>query len=257
MEETAGLRVQLGGLALLALQPTTRSLACRGHCTACLHGSKKNLRHLVVYVVIMVIGIVSRGRMEPYRSRFDLVLQTDEILLRRWTTADAGWYVESRDEEVFRWTTEKRDLTIGEAAEAIRDSNRRDDLFCFGVVDSRSGQLLGNIALLLLPDTSLSGEVMFWLAPWARGRGMASKATRLLCRWAFNELKLERVVAKTLPDNLLSQRVLRRLGFQESQPPKGPSQSADQMWFVLTSLQLEEANTGGCSDDSASDHADR
>ncbi len=48
-----------------------------------------------------------------------IVLQSGGVLLRPWRIEDARWYVEARDEEVFRWTTEKRTLTVQETEEAI------------------------------------------------------------------------------------------------------------------------------------------
>jgi hypothetical protein len=47
----------------------------------------------------------------PDQSGSDVILYADGFLLRPWKIEDAGWYVASRDEEIFKWTNEKRDLT--------------------------------------------------------------------------------------------------------------------------------------------------
>jgi RimJ/RimL family protein N-acetyltransferase len=55
--------------------------------------------------------------------------------------------------------------------------------------------------------------VGYWLAPAARGRGVASRAVRLLTGWAFDVLQLQRLELTCGPDNIGSQRVAERTGF--------------------------------------------
>jgi RimJ/RimL family protein N-acetyltransferase len=53
----------------------------------------------------------------------------------------------------------------------------------------------------------------YWLSPAARGRGLATRAVRLLARWAFGELGLARLELTCGPDNEASQQVAERCGF--------------------------------------------
>ena len=46
-------------------------------------------------------------------------------------------------------------------------------------------------------------------------RGYATSAVTAVCRAAFVELGLERLEAATLPENVASQSLLRKLGFRE------------------------------------------
>jgi RimJ/RimL family protein N-acetyltransferase len=55
--------------------------------------------------------------------------------------------------------------------------------------------------------------VGFWLAPKARERGVATHATRLMARWAFETLGVDRLELTCSPDNDASQRVAMRCGF--------------------------------------------
>lgn len=55
--------------------------------------------------------------------------------------------------------------------------------------------------------------VGYWLAPEARGRGVATHATLLMARWAFAELGTARLELTCGPDNEASQRVAQRCGF--------------------------------------------
>jgi RimJ/RimL family protein N-acetyltransferase len=53
----------------------------------------------------------------------------------------------------------------------------------------------------------------YWLAPHARGRGVATHAVRLIAGWAFRDLQVARLELTCGPDNVASQRVAERCGF--------------------------------------------
>jgi len=58
------------------------------------------------------------------------------------------------------------------------------------------------------------GTVGYWLLPEARGRGLATRAVRLISDWAFDEFGLARLQLLTEPSNEPSQRVAQRSGFE-------------------------------------------
>lgn len=81
------------------------------------------------------------------------------------------------------------------------------------IVDGQSDDVLGAIAARVAAHT-LSAEVGYWLTPSARGHGYTTMATRLLCGWLFDTLHLGRIWLTTDPENVASQRVAERCGFQ-------------------------------------------
>ena len=56
-------------------------------------------------------------------------------------------------------------------------------------------------------------EVGYWMAPWARGRGIMTQAVRLVCRWGFDELDLGRIEWWANVGNHASRRVAEKAGF--------------------------------------------
>jgi RimJ/RimL family protein N-acetyltransferase len=64
------------------------------------------------------------------------------------------------------------------------------------------------------PDARFTPELgLFWaLSPGHRGRGLATEAARAMIGYAFDELRLRRIVATTESDNAASIAVMRRLG---------------------------------------------
>jgi RimJ/RimL family protein N-acetyltransferase len=77
----------------------------------------------------------------------------------------------------------------------------------------RADDVLGGASLYAVELAERRAAVGYWLAPHARGRGVATCATRLLARWGFDRLGLERLELTCGPDNVASQRVAERCGF--------------------------------------------
>ena len=73
--------------------------------------------------------------------------------------------------------------------------------------------ILGGASVYDIEAADARACVGYWLAPHARGRGIATRAVRLLARWAFADLGIERLQLTCGPDNAASQRVAERAGF--------------------------------------------
>ena len=58
------------------------------------------------------------------------------------------------------------------------------------------------------------GVVAYWLAPWSRGKGIASQAVATLCDWAFDSLHLARLELRVDVRNEPSQRLAERVAFR-------------------------------------------
>jgi len=159
-------------------------------------------------------------------------IEGEGFSLRPWKVEDAGWYVAAR-EEVFRWTTEPPDLTVAQVEAAILQVNADSKVISFAIADQPTDNLLGNIALVIDHASLGAGEIMSWLAPIGRGRGIAAMAVTELCQWAFEERSLDRITMNILPGNIRSQRVAERAGFQRIPNVPEAEQDREYLWYQL------------------------
>lgn len=82
----------------------------------------------------------------------------------------------------------------------------------YAVVDVASDRLLGGVGLGRVEPDRGKGEIGYWTAPWARGRGVASSAATALADAAF-AAGLSRVELLAEMENPASLRVALRAGF--------------------------------------------
>ena len=106
------------------------------------------------------------------------------------------------------YTVETARGFVHEFAPAQRESGR-------GIVFAVEveGHLGGAIDLKKTDRRAGTTEIGYWVAPWARGRGVAGRATRALAEWALRDQGLERVEIRAASGNVASQRVAEVAGF--------------------------------------------
>jgi RimJ/RimL family protein N-acetyltransferase len=139
-------------------------------------------------------------------------LRDGELALRPWTEDDIPAVVAAcQDPEILHWIPViPRPYTEGDARAFVTGAWARDPGQQFAVtVDD---EVAGSIGMRT--NESNTGHIGYWCAPEARGRGILTRALRVLCRYGFDELGLERLELITDPDNRASQRVAEKVGFQ-------------------------------------------
>ncbi|MBO2454366.1 GNAT family N-acetyltransferase [Actinomadura barringtoniae] len=154
------------------------------------------------------------------------------LLLRRWETADAeelvGLY---RDEALRRWTSATVEDVAG-AAQWIRKQGEgweAGDRFGLAVVEPLASgdaeRLVGHVVLRRSEDGAPSGEVGYWTAAHARGKGVAPRAVLALTEWAFSTFEeMEKLALLHQVDNIASCRVAMKCRYELSGllPPAPP-----------------------------------
>src|SRR5262245_49887039 len=94
----------------------------------------------------------------------------------------------------------------------------------FAIADSRD-ELVGVVGLKP-PDRLGNGEVGYWVAPWARGRGVASAAVRTITAWAFSR-GVPRIEILADVENIGSQKVAMASGYRSEGVLRGAERHRD------------------------------
>ena len=155
------------------------------------------------------------------------------VALRVWEPEDAQWYAESvQDPDIQRFTSDPPTLTADDvrraiiafrSAEPLGDGSLPDVglLIC----DAITGDRLGNIAF-----AGRQAELSYWVAAPARGRGVATRALRLLGDYAFDVLHADELRLWTRADNVGSGAVAERAGFVREPCEDRQRQIKGSMW---------------------------
>jgi RimJ/RimL family protein N-acetyltransferase len=140
------------------------------------------------------------------------------IALRPFTALDVPWVAAACAEPlVARFTfvpepygeREARAWIGGQAAERERGAALE-----LAIADAATGEGLGAVDLAGFAWPHARGEIGYWVAPAARGRGVATRAVALLARHGFEALGLARIEILAFAANRASQRVAERAGFR-------------------------------------------
>jgi ribosomal-protein-serine acetyltransferase len=137
------------------------------------------------------------------------------------------------------WASVSADLEgARKTLQRYADRQSRDEARLYGIW--LDGTLVGGTMFVAFDAAWGNAEIGCWLEPAAYGRGLITKAVRLLIDWAFATRGLHRIEWHCRPDNLASSKVARRVGMsldgtlRESFPWHGTRYDM-QVWSLLAS----------------------
>ena len=182
----------------------------------------------------------------------DVFIETDRLILRRFTEADVDNLVElDADPEVMFFITggkpTPRETIESDHLPAFLDYHRRFGGYGFwATIEKPSGQFIGWFHLR--PPAGRPAdepELGYRLRRSAWGRGYATEGSRALIEKAFGELGARRVFAETMAVNHASRRVMEKAGlryvraFHQEWPDRIPGDERGDVEYALTREEWE------------------
>lgn len=182
------------------------------------------------------------------------MLETDRLLLRRFTAADVALLVElDSDPAVMRYINGGRPSTRAEIEDEVLPCwlGHYDTYAHYGFLaahDRGTREFLGWFHLR--PDHGArpdEPELGYRLRRATWGRGLATEGSRALVRAAFAEYGARRVVASTMTVNVASRRVMEKAGlklirtFWQPWPDKIDGDEEGDVEYALTREEWESA----------------
>jgi RimJ/RimL family protein N-acetyltransferase len=149
--------------------------------------------------------------------RLDAPLTDGHVVLREWTEDDVeAMTAPLNDAEIARWTRVPAPYTRSDAEEYLARAEARRELgdeLALAIASSEDDRLLGSLSVRVASRENQRGELGYLVFSHARGRGVATRAVRLLARYAFQRLGLRRLEILAAVENEASQRVAEKAGF--------------------------------------------
>ncbi|MFO1407620.1 MAG: GNAT family N-acetyltransferase [Steroidobacteraceae bacterium] len=147
----------------------------------------------------------------------DTVLETERLVLRRFTTDDVEpFFVLCSRPEVIRYAQSRPLGSLPEALEYMKSVPFRDyevhGYGRFACVWKATGAVIGFSGIKYVPEIE-DNELGYRFLPEYWGHGLATEAGRASIGFARDTLRLRRLVALIHPDNVASVGVVSKLGF--------------------------------------------
>ncbi|GAA2932944.1 GNAT family N-acetyltransferase [Streptomyces thioluteus] len=147
----------------------------------------------------------------------DISISTDRLVLRPFDATDVPALTEMmNDELITAWTSAPHPFTTADAREWALRTAPAERLagrgIVFAVTEFLTHRLVGTVRLHHTDWRTLSTEVAYVTAPWARGEGYACESVLAVARWLFRDQKFERLELRTAADNTASQQVAQKIG---------------------------------------------
>ena len=146
-----------------------------------------------------------------------MVLNTERLMLRKWTEADAESLFEyAKDPEVgpiAGWPPHKNK---DESLNVIK--NVFNGAECYAICEKGNNEAIGAIELIVNGSTDMTNrndvcELGYWLGKPFWGKGYMPEAAREIIRHAFEELGMTTIWCGYYEGNYKSKRVQEKLGF--------------------------------------------
>jgi RimJ/RimL family protein N-acetyltransferase len=139
------------------------------------------------------------------------------VLLRPWSREDLDALWEALQDPDIRAWNGSGSASPEAALSFIHDrqdwSNGSHASWAISLPDTRT--LIGSVSLHRIDRDSANAEIGYWTSAAARGRGAATDGVMTVCRWAFDELRLERIELRHALENHGSARVAQKSGFTQ------------------------------------------
>lgn len=82
------------------------------------------------------------------------------------------------------------------------------------IVLKETGNVVGIVTLSQIEQQKKSAQIGFWIGKKYWGQGLTTEAVNLALKFAFSDLKLDRINARTFEDNVGSKKVMEKCGLK-------------------------------------------
>lgn len=146
-----------------------------------------------------------------------MILRGQKINLRILKPSDAKFIFEhANNREISKYTDIPHPFKMPEIKKYINKSLmkfKKKKSFIFGIEMKEANEIIGIVSLVDVNYKNKSVELEYWVSPKYWRKGIAAESLGLIQNFAFKKLKLNRIFAKILPQNIASINFLKKKRF--------------------------------------------
>lgn len=145
-------------------------------------------------------------------------LETPRLLLRKIAVSDyLDMYDYSRRSETSRyllWTPHSSPRYTKKYISYLQGQYRNENFYDFALVEKESGKMIGTCGFTSFDLDNNAAELGYVLHPDYWGKGLGKEALLRVMGYGFAELRLHRLTAKIMTENLASKRLAQACGMR-------------------------------------------
>ncbi len=147
-----------------------------------------------------------------------LKIEGESIRIRKLRISDAkDLYENVRDKEIVKWTLMiPHPYPKDGALKFIRRTHysiKKGNAFAFGIEYRETGKVIGVISIHV-DWKDKKGEIGYWLGKRYWNQGLMTETVQLIKKFGFDQLNLNRIYARVFENNIGSNKLLEKCGFQ-------------------------------------------
>lgn len=149
-----------------------------------------------------------------------MILKTNRFILREYTFDDAQTiYDLIKDPEIYKYmhwgpnSKEDTDNHIKMAIDAQKEIPRIS--YEMLITDKSNAEVIGAAGIRVTKGSNREGSCGYWIKKDLWGRGIATEVTQRIIQLGFEEMKLNKISATAMPQNIGSIKVLEKVGMKK------------------------------------------
>lgn len=173
-------------------------------------------------------------------------ITTERLILRDFVaddwTAVLKWQTDERYLRYYPWTQDRSEADVRDFLQRFLDWQNEEPRrrFQLAITLPETGEVIGDTGIRRKDANEFEADLGYELTPEQWGHGYATEAARAMLDFGFRELKLHRVSAHCIADNIASARVLEHLGMKPEGRLREAEEFKDRRWDLLLYAILED-----------------
>ena len=143
-------------------------------------------------------------------------LETERLILRKLNIFDAQDVFDyAKEPQVASYVTWEPHKTIEESVQFIKwliERTERDEAGDWGIELKENRKIIGSRGFRSCDFKNSCGILGYWIGKDYWGRGLMTEALKRIIKFSFEDLKINRIEAMHVPDNIASGKVMEKAG---------------------------------------------